>query len=267
MRIQNKKARAMVYKILTGTLYMGRVARNHLRYRPVIGPHVLEAYNQCLACGRDGCEPQHRFFECATVQPLWDKVRRIFHAVGLQNPVRTWLDLPLLLANPKGGAFRTLGGIVTVEIVTYALFAVWIEYNEEVRLVKDATDPANPHRESALRNLRRAAEEFSSPSEVRVMDAFNGLLSRSIYMLPHHERAIDNDLAFDYGVDRVKRAPLLRQQNLLPRLVVDFSALNPDQQELYNNFWARGNVVATVAGGSLVVNLRDMDRLFDFLHR
>jgi hypothetical protein len=99
------------------------------------------------------------------------------------------------------------------------------------------------------------------------MDAFNGLLSRSIYMLPHHERAIDNDLAFDYGVDRVKRAPLLRQQNLLPRLVVDFSALNPDQQELYNSFWARGNVVATVAGGSLVVNLRDMDRLFDFLHR
>ena len=48
------------------------------------------------------------------------------------------------------------------------------------------TDPESPDPTAALCELHRRNGEFASPSEVRTMDAFNGLLARAIYMLPHH---------------------------------------------------------------------------------
>jgi hypothetical protein len=172
-------------------------------------------------------------------------------------------------AGPSTGSFKSLTGIVSVEVVVYALYAVWLEFNDEVRCLKDATDPESPDPTAALCELHRRNGEFASPSEVRTMDAFNGLLARAIYMLPHHVQAISDDVAFDHGIDDKKLGPLLREQNLKPRLVVDYSNLTPDQTELYRDFWARGETIATVVGGSLGVKLRDMDRLslFDFLHR
>jgi len=59
-------------------------------------------------------------------------------------------------------------------------------------------------------------------------------------MLPYHQHALVNDLAFEHKQDRARRGPNVITQRLTQRLIaiVDYELLTPHQIDLYIEFWA-----------------------------
>ena len=104
------------------------------------------------------------------------------------------------------------------------------------------------------------------------MATFNNLLSRAIHMLPHHARAVDDDLAFEYRLDARRRGPSVVERSLLPHLRIDYKSLSPSHVLLYRTYYARPasdpsvSPVASVTNGSLNIHLTAMDSIFAFVH-
>ena len=91
-------------------------------------------------------------------------------------------------------------------------------------------------------------------------------------MLPYHQQAIANDLAFEHKQDRARQGPKVITQRLSPRLIVDYELLTSHQIELYHEFWARvpsdPNLlpIATINKGRLVIDLDSMDTTEIFMN-
>ena len=91
-------------------------------------------------------------------------------------------------------------------------------------------------------------------------------------MLPYHQQALANDLAFEHKQDRARRGPNVIAQRLSQRLTVDYKLLTSQQIELYYEFWARKpsdlNLlpIATINKGSLFVDLDSMDTTEIFMN-
>ena len=91
-------------------------------------------------------------------------------------------------------------------------------------------------------------------------------------MLPHHARAVDDDLAFEYRLDARRRGPSVVERSLLPHLRVDYTSLSPSHVSLYRAYYARPSSdpsvspVASVTNGALSVHLTAMDSVFTFVH-
>ena len=91
-------------------------------------------------------------------------------------------------------------------------------------------------------------------------------------MLPYHQQALANDLAFEHKQDRARRGPNVIAQRLSQRLTVDYKLLTSQQIELYYEFWARKpsdlNLlpIATINKGSLLVDLDSMDTTEIFMN-
>ena len=194
--------------------------------------------------------------------------------MNLKQPVTSWETLPELLIdldNPSSRAcLKTLDGIVSTELFCIALYAIWCEHCETVRVHETCTDPTAPDPTRALETLQEFYDQkrTSSPSSraLCLLRRFNSLLSSTIHQLPFHATAVADDNAFEFGLDTFKKGPLTRQQNLTPRLSVDFSALTPSQISLYTRYWARNNIVASVRQSSLFLHLSNMDTTFEFMH-
>ena len=193
---------------------------------------------------------------------------RLFDALNLPNPLNKWTDLPLLLIdleNPSSRpALKTMDGIVTIEVITAALYAIWLNYNESIKFVQEYADPDHPQPEEIR---EEALLDFHAFPEVRTNNHFNNLLASAIHLLPFHQRALDNDHAFEYGMDPSKKGPSRREINLLPRLAVDFRDLSDEHINLYSRYWTRNNIIASIRQGCLRLRLREMDATFDFMYR
>ena len=91
-------------------------------------------------------------------------------------------------------------------------------------------------------------------------------------MLPYHQQALANDLAFGHKQDRARRGPNVIAQRLSQRLTVDYKLLTSQQIELYYEFWARKPSdlhllpIATINKGSLFVDLDSMDTTEIFMN-
>ena len=269
------RIRALLYKILTHRVSLGPRAHAHLSRTNQL-PHVCEAHAKCLLYllpHASPCSAQHLFWECSTVQPLWHKVRRIYLAMNLTMPITSWDTLPELLLDlnhPSSRAcLKTLNGIVTTELFCITLYAIWCEHCEAIRVHETCTDPSAPDPALAQATLREfyTLQHTSSPSSraLCLIRRFNSLLASAIHQLPFHAAAISNDNAFEFGLDIAKQGPLTRQQNLTPRLSLDYSALTPSQVILYRRYWARDDIVASVQNSSLRLHLADMDTTFEFM--
>jgi hypothetical protein len=189
-------------------------------------------------------------------------------------PVKSWDTLPELLIDlehPTSRAcLKTLDGIVSTELFCTALYAIWCEHCETIRVHETCTDPNAHDLDSAQATLKEfyTQQRTTRPSSraLCLIRRFNSLLASAIYQLPFHAAAIIDDNAFEFGLDASKKGLLTRQQNLTPRLRVDYSALTPSQTALYTRYWARDGIAASVRNSSLFLHLSEMDTTFEFMH-
>ena len=192
--------------------------------------------------------------------------------------MRDWDSLPYLfidIGNLRArSCVRTVGGMVDVDIIGCALYAIWLTHLDDVSAQQLHTDPSalsTSLSSSEAEAVLRARHAPGSP-ELRLMATFNNLLSRAIHMLPHHARAVDDDLAFEYRLDARRRGPSVVERSLLPRLRVDYKCLSPSHVSLYREYYARPSPdptvlpVASVTNGSLSIHLTAMDSVFAFIH-
>ena len=121
------------------------------------------------------------------------------------------------------------------------VYAIWLTHLDDVSAQQLHTDPSalsTSLSSSEAEAVLRARHAPGSP-ELRLMATFNNLLSRAIHMLPHHARAVDDDLAFEYRLDARRRGPSVVERSLLPRLRVDYKCLSPSHVSLYREYYAR----------------------------
>ena len=273
------RTRQIFYKILTGVLFMGNVAcfrlRHTLSHVPQLS-YLANAHANCLHCAEgyhQGIQAsyKHTFWECDAAQGLWRKVNKIFQIIGRTNPLQQWDDLPLLLVDENSpstrSCYRTVGGMIDTEIIGVTLWAIWSGYTNAINFEHEHTNPVNLETEEARTTADIALRNYHLPGahDLRILTLFNSRLKQDIYMLPYHQQAIANDLAFEHKQDRARQGPKVITQRLSPRLIVDYELLTSHQIELYHEFWARvpsdPNLlpIATINKGRLVIDLDSVD--------
>ena len=192
--------------------------------------------------------------------------------------MQQWDDLPLLLVDENSpstrSCYRTVGGMIDTEIIGVTLWAIWSGYINAINFEHEHTNPVNLETEEARTTADIALRNYHLPGahDLRILTLFNSRLKQDIYMLPYHQQAIANDLAFEHKQDRARQGPKVITQRLSPRLIVDYELLTSHQIELYHEFWARvpsdPNLlpIATINKGRLVIDLDSMDTTEIFMN-
>jgi hypothetical protein len=238
----------LYWKLLINSPYMGSIATSHLSHSKRDLSHAISAHRTCIACGGTiPCTPQHRFWDCTSVQDLKSMVRKLFATLCIPNPMTEWKHLPTVLSPEYR---KTVEKLVATDITLAYIHAIWQQHNLELKIVErylgsrsPPHNPPNPNPAApqpvpppvSLSSAQHAQNEYDqmfATFESRTAESFLASIVTSIHLTPHHHHTLNSYL------DERGRPKPARTLALTPPLQIVYNNLTPPQELILTQIWA-----------------------------